>query len=65
MSKLNIQGGLQMNEVVEINLLTNEVTVRDIESNEKFVVVFTDARARELYEDFTQNGNEPLIIDLD
>ncbi|HFP6573143.1 TPA: hypothetical protein ACHJ3G_002686 [Enterococcus faecalis] len=54
-----------MNEVVEINLLTNEVTVRDIESNEKSVVVFTDARARELYEDFTQNGNEPLIIDLD
>ncbi|EKO5650991.1 hypothetical protein P0W62_002486 [Enterococcus faecalis] len=54
-----------MNEVVEINLLTNEVTVRDIESNEKNVVVFTDARARELYEDFTQNGIEPLIIDLD
>ncbi|EIP8133630.1 hypothetical protein HRE30_12525 [Enterococcus faecalis] len=54
-----------MNEVVEVNLLTNEVTVRDIESNEKNVVVFTDARARELYEDFTQNGNEPLIIDLD
>ncbi|MDN3185193.1 hypothetical protein [Enterococcus faecalis] len=47
-----------MNEVVEINLLTNEVTVRDIESNEKSVEVFTDARARELYEDFTQNGND-------
>lgn len=56
---------MYMNEVVEINLLTNEVTVRDIESNEKSVVVFTDARTRELYEDFTQNGNEPLIIDLD
>lgn len=56
---------MDMHEVVEINLITNEVTVRDIESNEKSVVVFTDARTRELYEDFTSNENEPLIINLD
>ncbi len=56
---------MDMHEVVEINLITNEVTVRDIESNEKSIVVFTDARTRELYEDFTSNENEPLIINLD